>query len=153
MESDGGRLAMRGGLLGRMRGIVPVLLGVVTGLALCAVAYAALTFNAKPTPDPTPTARAICADLSAQRYDALYGMLIPNLQQQGSEAQFTASQRELDSLQGVVAGCTATVASQSGSIAAIRLDLRRGTSPAVSAQVTLAQANNGWQISSYDQNF
>jgi hypothetical protein len=144
---------MRGGLLGRMRGVVPILLGVVTGLALCAVAYAALTFNAKPAPDPTHAAHAICADLSAQRYDALYSMLIPNLQRQGSEAQFTASQRELDSLQGAVAGCTATVASQSDGIAAIRLDLRRGTSPAISAQVTLTQASNDWQISGYDQNF
>lgn len=144
---------MRGGLLGRMRGVVPILLGVVTGLALCAVAYAALTFNNKPAPDPTPAAQAICADLSAQRYDTLYSMLNPNLQRQGSEAQFTASQRELDNLQGVVANCSATVASQSDGIAAIRLDLRRGTSPAVSAQLTLAQANNGWQISSYDQNF
>ena len=144
---------MRGGLLGRMRGVVPILLGVITGLALCAVAYAALTFNSKPAPDPTPTAQAICADLSAQRYDALYTMLSPNLQSEGSEAQFAASQRELDSLQGAVTTCAATVASQSDGVASLTLNLRRGAAPAVSAHVTLAQAGEGWRISSYDQNF
>ena len=144
---------MRSGTLGRARGIVPILLGVMAGLALCAVAYAALTFNNKPAPDPAPVARAICADLSAQRYDTLYAMLSPNLQSEGSEAQFAASQRELDSLQGVVTTCAATVASQSDGVAALTLNLRRGAAPAVSAQVALAQAGNGWRISSYDQNF
>lgn len=144
---------MRSGTLGRARGIVPILLGVMAGLALCAVAYAALTFNNKPAPDPTPAARAICADLSAQRYDALYAMLSSNLQSEGSEAQFAASQRELDSLQGAVTGCAPTVASQSDGVAALTLNLRRGAAPAVSAQVTLAQAGNDWRISSYDQNF
>lgn len=144
---------MRGGTLGQMRGILPILLGVMAGVALCVVAYAALTFNAKPAPDPTPTARVICADLSAQRYDALYAMLAPNLQAQGSAAQFAASQRELDSLQGAVTACAATVASQSDGVAGITLNLRRGAAPAVSAQVTLTQAGAGWRISAYDQNF
>lgn len=144
---------MRSGTLGRARGIVPILLGVMAGLALCAVAYAALTFNNKPAPDPTPAARAICADLSAQRYDALYALLSPTLQSEGSEAQFAASQRELDSLQGAVTGCASTVASQSDGVAALTLNLRRGAAPAVSAQVTLAQAGNDWRISSFDQNF
>jgi hypothetical protein len=144
---------MRSGTLGSARGIVPILLGVMAGVALCAVVFAALTFNNKTAPDSTPAARAICADLSAQRYDALYTMLSPNLQSEGSEAQFAASQRELDSLQGAVTTCAATVASQSDGVASLTLNLRRGAAPAVSAHVTLAQAGEGWRISSYDQNF
>jgi hypothetical protein len=138
------------------RGGLPILLGVAAGLALCALAYFALTFAAPQAtlaPDPAPTARAICADLSGQHYDTLYALLTPDLQRQGTEAQFAASQRELDSLLGAVHGCQASVTTNGGGAAAITLRLQRGQTPAAGAHLALAQTQGGaWRIASYDQN-
>jgi hypothetical protein len=132
-----------------LRGPLPVLLGIVAGLGLCAVVYLALTFSAGPAPDPAQTAHAICADLTTQRYDNLYALLSPDLQQQGAEAQFAASQRELDSLLGPVRSCRATIGSNGGGAAGVTLALQRGQ--ATNAQVALTQAQGAWRIASYDQ--
>lgn len=136
---------------GRPRSVLPILLGVVAGLAICALAYFALTLRAGPTPDPAPTARAICADLTAQKYDSLYALLSPDLQGQGTEAQFAASQRELDSLLGPTRTCQAAVMSNTGSQATIALTLQRGQTAAKGAQVGLTEAQGSWRIISYDQ--
>lgn len=136
----------------RMRGALPILLGALAGLALCALAYLALTLSAKPAPNPAPTARTICADLTAQRYESLYTLLSPDLQRQGSAAQFAASQRELDSLLGPVRACHASVTSESGGVVSLALTLQRGQTAAASAQVTLDEAQGVWRVSSYDQN-
>jgi hypothetical protein len=136
---------------GWQRGMLPILLGALAGLALCALAYLALTLSAKPAPDPLPTARVICADLTAQRYESLYTLLSPDLQQQGSAAQFAASQRELDSLAGTVHTCQPSVASNSGGVATLALTLQRGQT-AVGAQVTLDETQGSWRVTSYDQN-
>lgn len=145
---SGGRRAVAGG---RPRSALPILLGVAAGLAICALAYFALTLRAGPTPDPTPTARAICADLTTQKYDSLYTLLSPDLQSQGTEAQFVASQRELDSLLGPTRTCQAAVMANTGSQATIALTLQRGQTAAKSAQVALAEAQGNWRITSYDQ--
>lgn len=133
----------------RMRGGLPILLGVAAGLALCAVVYLVMTLTAGPAPDPAPTARAICADLTSQRYDNLYTLLSPDLQRQGTEAQFTASQRELDRLLGPTKNCAATVNSTSGGAANVTLALQRGQ--AASARLALTQTQGSWRIASYDQ--
>ena len=159
-SSDGGegRQALATGptrrrvALGRLRGAPAILLGALAGLALCALVYLALALSAKPAPDPMPTARVICADLTAQRYDSLYTLLSPDLQRQGSAAQFAASQRELDSLAGTVQTCQASVASVGGGVATLTLTLQRGQAAAVGAQVTLDEAQGSWRLTSYDQN-
>src|SRR5512143_1080980 len=93
------------------RAWLPIALGVVAGLAICATgAFVQIHFH-PPIPDPAPTARAICAALSSQRFDSLYGLLTPNLQTQGTQAQFVASQRELDRLLGPVRACQVSGAS------------------------------------------
>jgi hypothetical protein len=132
-----------------MRGGLPILLGVAAGLALCAVVYLTLTLTAGRAPDPAPTARAICADLTSQRYDNLYTLLAPDLQRQGTQAQFTASQRELDRLLGPAKSCAATVNSTSGGAADVTLALQRGQ--AASAQLTLIEEQGSWRIASYGQ--
>src|SRR5579862_4201752 len=82
----------------RGRRWLPILSGVIAGIALVALALAALIILRTPQPttaalpSPTPTAQALCADLRAQRYDAAYRLLSPGLQRQGTVAQFTASQ-------------------------------------------------------------
>lgn len=136
---------------GWQRGVLPILLGALAGLALCALAYLALTLSAKPAPDPLPTARVICADLTAQRYESLYTLLSPDLQRQGNATQFAASQRELDSLTGPVRTCQASVASVSGSVVTLTLTLQRGQTAAVSAQATLDEEQGSWRVTSYDQ--
>ncbi|HEY7849121.1 MAG TPA: hypothetical protein VIC27_03595 [Ktedonobacterales bacterium] len=152
-QAPAARPALRRAAAWRMRGGLPILLGVLAGLALCAVAYFALTLAARPAPDATPTARTICADLTTQRYASVYELLSPDLQRQGGAAQFAASQRELDRLLGDVHTCQASVASNDGAVAALSLTLQRGQAPPANAQVALGETQGSWRITSYDQNF
>ncbi len=131
------------------RGWLPIALGGVAGIAVCALGAVALLLLRQPTPDPAPAARAICADLTTQRYDSLYEMLTPELQTQGTQAQFVASQRELDRLLGPVRTCKVSEASASGASAAATLALQR--THAATAHVALAQTSAGWRLASYDQ--
>lgn len=154
MRDDGGQsvaaeTARLGAAPGSPRRWLPIALGIATGLALCALAYLALNFINQPAPDPTPTARAICADLTTQRYDSLYSLLSPDLQAQGSEAQFSASQRELDRLLGPAHTCVASSSSASGATMDITLTVQR--TQAAAAHVALVQVSGGWRIASYDQ--
>lgn len=140
----------RAGAEGRVpRAWLPIALGVVAGLAICATgAFVQIHFH-PPIPDPAPTARAICADLSSQRFDSLYGLLTPNLQTQGTQAQFVASQRELDRLLGPVHACQVSGASVRGASADVTLTLQR--TEAVTAHVALVQTSGNWRISNYGQ--
>lgn len=154
MRGDSGQTAAgesmrQDAAVGGPRRWLPVVAGIATGLALCALAYFALTFINRPAPDPTPTARAICSDLTTQRYDSLYTLLSPDLQAQGSEAQFSASQRELDRLLGSARSCAVSGASASGDAAGATLTLQR-TKAAV-AHISLTQVSGNWRIESYDQ--
>lgn len=143
--------ATRSSALWKPRGALPVLLGALAGLALCAVVILALTLAAAPPPDPAPTARMICADLTSQRYDSLYTLLAPSLQSQGTQAQFVASQRQLDVLLGPVQSCQTSIDATSGGVARVALTLQRGQAAAAQARLALTQAPGGWRISSYDQ--
>lgn len=130
----------------------PLLLGALAGLALCALAYVALTLFTPHQPDITPAARAICADLTSQRYDDLYTQLDPALRAQGTAAQFAASQRELDQLKGSVTACSTASASVSGSAASLTFTLTRARKPA-SAQATLTSDGGTWRITAYSDTF
>lgn len=138
--------------VGRFGGAFPVLAGVFAGLVLCALALLAFRLSASPPPDPAPIAHTICVDLSGQRYDALYSLLSPDLQSQGSEAQFAASQRELDRLVGPVRGCQPGAITVSNGVASLTLRLQRGSASPANAQVALTDMRSAWRISSYDQN-
>lgn len=129
---------------------MPVLLGALAGLALCGLGYLALNLFTGRQPDVQPTVRAICADLTARRYDHLYTLLTPALQAQGSEAQFVASQQELDALLGPVKACAPGPLSTSGSTTTIPFSLTRaGSIQPASAQVALAVSADTWRISAY----
>ena len=157
MRGEGGQTraadaADRRAPTGRLGGAFPVLAGIFAGLVLCALGILAFRMTANPPPDPAPTAHAICADLMGQRYDALYTLLSPDLQGQGSAAQFAASQRELDRLVGPVRSCQPSVGGSGNGAASITLKLQRGSASPVSAQVALVDMQGGWRVSSYDQN-
>jgi hypothetical protein len=129
---------------------MPVLLGALAGLALCGLGYLALNLFTNRQPDTQPTVRAICADLTTQRYDHLYTLLSPTLQTQGSQAQFVASQQEIDALLGPVKACAAGSSSISGSTATIGFSLTRaGSVQPAPAQATLTASGGAWRISAY----
>jgi hypothetical protein len=128
----------------------PLLLGVLAGLALCGLGYLALTLLSPRQPDIQPAARAICADLTGQRYDQLYALLDPALQAQGTQAQFVASQRELDQLQGPVTSCAIASSSASSASGSVTFTLTRSGSPQpTSAQVSLTTDGASWRITAY----
>lgn len=128
----------------------PVLLGALAGLALCGLGYLALNLLSSHQPDVQPTTRAICADLTTQRYDQLYTLLDPALQAQGTEAQFAASQRELDQLQGRVTTCAPDAATISGANASVTFSLTRAGSPQpIAAQASLTSGGSSWLIAAY----
>ncbi len=128
----------------------PILLGALAGLALCGLGYFTLSLIYPSPPDIQPTTHAICADLTAQRYDQLYTLLDPALQAQGTEAQFVASQRELDQLQGHVTGCATASVTVSGVNAGVTFTLTRADSrlPAP-AQATLTTDGASWRVTAY----
>lgn len=135
---------------GRRLITMPVLLGALAGLALCGLGYLTLNLLSGHQPDAQPTARAICADLTAQRYDQLYTLLDPALQAQGTEAQFAASQRELDQLQGRVTSCAPGAITLSGDNASVPFSLTRaGSSQPAVAQATLTSTGTTWRIAAY----
>lgn len=139
-------------------GALPVLLGVVAGVALCAGGALLLrvVFAGTPTPPAAPptgaTTSAICADLLGQRYSDLYTRLAPALQAQGTEAQFVASQGALDTLQGRVTACQAQTGPVAGASAPVTLTLQRAQAGSLVAHLTLSDADGGdaWRIAAYD---
>jgi hypothetical protein len=126
-------------------------LGAATGILLCAVALAALfLFNAHGGASPEAAGQALCADLQAQNYDAVYSVLAPPLQGAGTSAQFAASQRELDALSGKVVSCTATVQQSDGSQASLQLTITRQQAGTAHAKVHMELLDDAWKVDSYD---
>lgn len=135
------------------RRFTPILLGLVAGIALVAVGLAALTIFAPRVAQPqapSVTTQALCGDLKSQQYGAAYVLLSPHLQTQGTEAQFVASQRELDALQGAVTTCSSTIINVTGGSASAALQVTRAHTPAASGAVTLTLVGAVWRVDAYD---
>ena len=146
-DADAGPTARRSALQA-----LPLLLGAVAGIALVVLVMALLSQqSASPqSPSVAPTARQLCADLTAQRYDDLYELLAPALQTVGSRPQFVASQRQLDAQRGVARACSYSVAEQDATNAALTLTITRGSAAATSGQVRLTYEGNSWRIADFD---
>lgn len=131
---------------------LPVALGAVAGVILVIVAVELVSHrsDAAQPPAVAPIARQICSDLTAQRYDALYGLLAPTQQAIGSSSQFAASQRQLDAQLGVVRACVYSVTAQNTQSATLTLTLTRGASPGTVGQVQLIYDQKAWRIADYD---
>jgi len=135
------------------RRFTPILLGLVAGIALVAVALGALiifTPRVASPQAPSATTQQLCADLTTQRYADAYALLSPRLQAQGSEAQFVASQRELDALQGDVTTCSAAIVNVAGASASAALQVTRAHAKAASAAITLTVVGSAWRVDAYD---
>jgi hypothetical protein len=105
-----------------------------------------------PLPSPAGAAAAICTDLRAADYASLYQALSPELQLQGpnAEAEFTASQKQLDIISGRVAGCSYQIQPPGGMRANVTYLIVRGSKSAQPAQVVLAYVDGAWRIQQYD---
>ena len=140
---------------------LPVTLGLVAGVLLVIVGATLLSRGSTPpanstaakTPAFAPTARQLCDDLTAQRYDDLYGLLAPAQQQIGPRDQFVAVQRQLDAQLGAVRTCVYQASQQDAGHVTLTLSLTRGSSsaaPVTTAQAQLTWEQQGWRISDYD---
>lgn len=136
----------------RRRSYLGVFLGAVTGIALCALALGVLvlTHGQAQAPAPDATGQAICADLAAQKYTDLYGLLDGNLQGAGTADQFALSQEQLDAMAGKVTACSSRIASQQGGQATLALTVTRGGTAGSQGAVRLIVVNGAWKIDAYD---
>ncbi len=134
-------------------GRVPLLLGAVFGLAICLIGALTLTLlhsGAQPMPPaPDTTAQQICTYLVRQDYATLYGLLSTTKQAEGTQAQFAASQRQLDIASGNVTQCAVSVAA-SGEQASARFTLTRGETNVANGSASLIYARGGWRLDTYD---
>ncbi len=132
---------------------LPIILGAATGLGLCGVVLmlSFLLTHAQPTPpDPTPTARTLCADLQTHDYAGAYTLLSTRLRAEGTATQFAASQRRLDIQSGKVTSCTPTIQHADAAQATVTLTLTRGATAAQTASVTLINESGTWKVDAYD---
>lgn len=135
------------------RGPLPLLLGAATGLLVGALGFAILLHAhpaSAPTAGPATIARALCADLSAQRYADIYNSLAASEQAQGTQAQFVASQQQLDALLGRVTRCTIGASQTTAASAAITLSVARGSGGGAPGEIRLGVQGGAWRVVSYD---
>lgn len=131
------------------RGYLAVVLGVATGALLCVAIFAIIQLVNGRAPRPEATAQALCDDLTSQRYDAAFALLSSGLQAQGTQAQFIASQQQLDTLLGKATRCSFTVQSADASSASVALVATRAGKSATGS-VRLTRQGDGWRVAAYD---
>ncbi len=120
--------------------------------ALLAVGLASfLTFGSQ-TGTASIAAQRLCDALVAGDYPTAYADLSTALQQQGTEAQFAASQQDLDRLDGAVTSCNFSNPRVSGSSATFTLNVRRAPAGAMSGTLRLVFERGGWKVDAYDAN-
>jgi hypothetical protein len=143
--------------IGAVRRRLPLLLGTGAGIAVCALSLLLLSLvrgqsatPATPLPAATGAVQAMCADLRAQDYAALYGALASDLRTEGTAAQFAASQRQLDIALGVVTRCSAVVTDGDNGEAGVQFSLTRGHGGQASATGHLVFEGGAWRLDAYD---
>lgn len=145
-------VAERGSAPQRAAGVsrLPIVLGAATGILLCVLVLVVLFAANSRAASPETAGQALCADLQAQNYDAVYDLLAPPLQNLGNAAQFSASQRELDALSGKVASCTVTVQHVDAAQASLLLTITRERTGAAQASVHMQFLGGAWKVDTYD---
>ena len=131
----------------------PVVLGAAAGLAFAALALVLLLLThpaPAPTHPPDTAARAICTSLRTQSYAALYAELTPHLRGLGTQNQFIASQRQIDSVQGAVTGCAFSVGNVGASSVDVTFHITRAKAGALTGQAGLVFDGATWRLDTYD---
>jgi hypothetical protein len=129
---------------------LPVVLGAAAGLAVCILVLALLLLLNGRTTNPRTTAQALCADLQSQDYQSMYDVLSPRMQVLGTQAQFAASQQQLDALRGPVTGCLYDVQSADSTQANVTLTVTRARAPQTQAVVHFLYIGDAWKVDTYD---
>lgn len=133
-----------------LRQRLPLVLGAATGILVCGVVLAAvLLLGSKPAP-PDPAAQALCGELQSQDYTATYSNLSNSLKQQGTQAQFVASQRELDIVSGVTRSCGFAIEHNDGSVATVQFTVTRDKVGIQRATARFLHDNGAWRLDYYD---
>lgn len=132
-----------------LRRHLPPVLGAVAGVLVCLVVLIVLQLTAH-SQGPETAAQALCADLSAQDYAATYALLSPREQSQGTSAQFTAAQQELDVLRGKVTHCGYTITQAGSASSNVVISVTRAKGGALSGQVHFVVVGGAWRMDEYD---
>lgn len=158
MRSGGAGYEVKGGggaATGRMSRTslherLPIVLGAATGILVCGVVLAAvLLLGSRPSP-PDTAAQALCGALQSQDYASTYENLSSTLKQQGVEAQFVASQRELDIVSGAARACGYDVEHNDGTVATVQFTITRDKTGAQHAMARFVHEGDVWRLDYYD---
>lgn len=133
-----------------LRQRLPIVLGAATGILVCAVVFAAILLLGRSPSSPDTAAQALCSALQTQDYAATYGDLSGALQQQGTQAQFIASQRELDIVSGATRACGYSIQHNDGTVATVLFTITRQTSGARQATARFVLDGDSWRLDYYD---
>ena len=133
-----------------LRQRLPVVLGAATGILVCGVVLAAvLLLGSRPAP-PDPAAQALCGRLQSQDYTTTYSNLSNTLKQQGTQAQFVASQRELDIVSGAARSCGFAIEHNDGSVATVQFTVTRDKAGTQRASARFVHDGGVWLLDYYD---
>ncbi|MGH2487650.1 MAG: hypothetical protein ACRDHE_16735 [Ktedonobacterales bacterium] len=133
-----------------LRQRLPIVLGAATGVLVCAVVLAAVLLLGRRASPPDTAAQALCTALQTQDYAATYNDLSGALQEQGTQAQFIASQRELDIVSGSARVCGYSVQHNDGTVATVLFTITRQTSGARQATARFVHDGDTWRLGYYD---
>lgn len=121
------------------------------GLALALGVVAVLVFTSG-TGSASVAAQQFCDALVRRDYASAYSQLAQGLRQEGTEAQFAASQQELDRLNGGASSCRFSTPHVQGDHATFTLTLMRTQSGALSGALGLVHEQGAWRVDAYDAN-
>jgi hypothetical protein len=128
-----------------------VLLAALGGVVL-AVALAAFLVFGSQTGTASVAAQHFCDAIVAQDYATAYADLSQTLQQEGTEAQFAASQQDLDRMRGRATACTFTNAHIATATASFTLLVTRSGTGRAGGTAHLVFERGMWKVADYDSN-
>ena len=134
----------------RRWGGLAIVLGALSGIVICGLAFGVLYLINGRTVSPDGAAQSLCADLQAQNYTAAYELLAPALQHEGTAQQFALSQRQLDIQNGKVVACVYTVSSADSAQASLNMTVTRKQSGTSAGVVHFQYLSGAWKVASYD---
>lgn len=131
----------------RRRLLIAALLGLVVALGVIAL----LVFRSG-TGTASIAAQQFCDALVRHDYTSAYNQLAGSLRQEGTVAQFVASQQDLDRLNGAASSCRFSAPRIQGDHAVFTLTLTRPESGTVSGALDLVLEQGTWRVDAYDAN-
>ncbi|HKW23796.1 MAG TPA: hypothetical protein VJO13_20630 [Ktedonobacterales bacterium] len=135
----------------RARPPIRLLIAALLGLALALAVVAVLVFTSG-TGSASVAAQQFCDALVRHDYAPAYNQLSQALRQEGTEAQFAASQQELDRLNGGAFSCRFSAPRVRSDHATFTLTLMRAQSGTVSGVLGLVREQGAWRVDAYDAN-